>query len=145
MQILKIKTRRRRIGDFGERAARRYLWLHGYFVLAKNYVANGHEIDIIARRGRTLVFCEVKTRALKSVGGMEVTAASAVTPEKQRKIFSAANFFKGYKYRNFKMRFDVIEVYYENENRRDRVKRINHMLGAFDKDTAYGMPKERYN
>ncbi len=39
------------------------LRLRGYRVLARRYKVPVGEVDIVARRGRTLVFVEVKARA----------------------------------------------------------------------------------
>jgi putative endonuclease len=63
------------------------LWLQAqlYRVLARNYRIQGGEIDIIARRGRTIVFVEVKARA-----DLEA-AALALTPRKEKRVARAAN------------------------------------------------------
>lgn len=47
----------------GETWALVALMLKGYRPLARRYAAAGGEIDLIVRRGRTLVFVEVKARA----------------------------------------------------------------------------------
>lgn len=78
------------------RAARAYgltaetlatLWLRArlYTILERNYAVQGGEIDIVARRGGTIAFVEVKAR-----GALE-DAAIAITPQKQRRISRAAN------------------------------------------------------
>ncbi len=49
----------------GRRAERRVAWhyrLRGYRILARNVRAGGVELDLIVRRGRRLVFCEVKLK-----------------------------------------------------------------------------------
>jgi putative endonuclease len=63
------------------------LWLraHFYSILDRNYRIQGGEIDIVARRGRTIAFVEVKAR-----GDLE-EAAIAITPQKQRRVSRAAN------------------------------------------------------
>jgi putative endonuclease len=63
------------------------LWLRArlYKILARNYRAHGGEIDIVARRGRTIVFVEVKAR-----GALE-DAAIAITPQKQRRFSQAVS------------------------------------------------------
>ena len=48
MEILKIKTRNRRVGDFGETAAEKLLKRKKFKIIHRNYVAVDHEIDIIA-------------------------------------------------------------------------------------------------
>ena len=46
----------------GEARAAAYLARRGYRIVARNVRAGGVEIDIVARRGRLVVFAEVKTR-----------------------------------------------------------------------------------
>ena len=52
-----------RLGIRGEDAAARHLEAAGWRVLARNYRFGHREIDLIVRRGRTVAFVEVKTRA----------------------------------------------------------------------------------
>ncbi len=63
------------------------LWLRAqlFRILDRNYRVQGGEIDIIARRGRLIIFVEVKARA-----DLE-TAALAITPQKQRRIQRAVH------------------------------------------------------
>ena len=49
-----------RRGTEEERRAARHYRLRGYRILGTNVWAGGYELDLIARRGRRLVFCEVK-------------------------------------------------------------------------------------
>jgi len=51
-------------------------------VLARNWRTRDGELDLILRRGRTLVFCEVKTRTSDAFG----VPAEAVTRTKQARI-----------------------------------------------------------
>jgi putative endonuclease len=50
------------LGIFAERAAVLNLRLKGYRILACRYRVQGGEIDIVARRGDTIAFVEVKVR-----------------------------------------------------------------------------------
>ena len=86
MNILKILTERRKIGNFGERAAVSHLRRAGYKILGVNHVENDSELDIIAKDREFIIFAEVKTRRYGQDNPTEPRAASAVTPEKQRKI-----------------------------------------------------------
>jgi putative endonuclease len=52
-----------RRGRGAETLACWYLGLHGWRILARRARVNGGEVDIVARRGRTLAFVEVKARA----------------------------------------------------------------------------------
>ena len=49
-------------GAWGEDRAVLYLRLHGYRILERNFRCRQGEIDVIARRGETVAFVEVKLR-----------------------------------------------------------------------------------
>jgi putative endonuclease len=71
-------------GVLAERLAVLALRLKFYSILARRYRIRGGEIDIIARRGDTIAFVEVKTRSTLH------EASSAITPSKRRRISRAA-------------------------------------------------------
>lgn len=116
----------RRIGDLGEDLARGWLWAHGMKVLFRRYRARGGgEVDIIARDGDTLVFCEVKTR----VASPFARPASAVDREKQGLITRGANsWLRELGYVPVLIRFDIVEVILED----GEIPRINHLENAFN-------------
>jgi putative endonuclease len=76
-------------GAAAERRVRRHYQLRGYRVLASNVRAGGNELDLVVRRGRRLVFCEVKMRR----GGRFGDPLEAVGPEKTRRVRRAAEGF----------------------------------------------------
>jgi putative endonuclease len=76
-------------GAAAERRVRRYFRLRGYTVLGANVLAGGNELDVIVRRGRRLVFVEVKARSYEDFGD----AFEAVGPEKRRRVRRAAEAF----------------------------------------------------
>jgi putative endonuclease len=85
------RTRRRpppsrRLGPESERRVRRHYRLRGYRILAANAFAGRYELDLVVRRGRRLVFCEVKARSGPGYGD----PWEAVGPEKARRIEQAA-------------------------------------------------------
>ena len=57
----KEKNNRKTVGNY-EQAAGFYLEQHGYQILQYNYRCRIGEIDIVAKVGENLVFCEVKYR-----------------------------------------------------------------------------------
>jgi putative endonuclease len=67
------------------RAALRYRW-HGYRILGRNVWSGGYELDLIVRRGRHLVFCEVKAKTDATF----VDPVEMVSREKQRRLRQAA-------------------------------------------------------
>lgn len=69
---------RKRLGPEAERRVRRHYRLRGWGVLAANARAGGYELDLVVRRGRRLVFVEVKARSgtgfgdpLEAVGALK--------------------------------------------------------------------------
>ena len=76
-----------RRGRLAESAAALTLRLKGFRILARGYKVPVGEIDIIARRGRLVVFVEVKSRANVAA------AAEALTGRQRRRIDRAAHWF----------------------------------------------------
>ncbi len=69
-----------------ERRARRFYRLRGYRVLGTNVWVRGNELDLVLRRGRRLVFCEVKGKTGDRYGD----PLEMVDAEKQRRVRRAA-------------------------------------------------------
>jgi len=82
-------TAKRRLGDFGEAEARRYLEAEGWEWLAANWICPHGELDLVMRDGDEVVFVEVKTRRGEGSGRAE----EGVSPAKLRRVFLAAELF----------------------------------------------------
>ena len=135
MKILEILTPKRLLGNLGEDSAAKFLRKNGYRVLERNYVDEGYEVDIIARKQDILAFVEVKSRTIGHENPREPRPASAVTADKQRKILKVASRYKRRYGEGLKMRLDIIEVFFEEGKKKP--KEIKHLIGAFDANTAY--------
>ena len=72
----------RRLGERGEDRAAGWYRREGYEIVARNWRCRDGELDLIVRRGPTVVVCEVKTRSSLAYGH----PAEAVTPAKQQRI-----------------------------------------------------------
>lgn len=98
-------------GKYGEEIASKYLIKQNYVILERNYRTRLGEIDIIAKENKEIVFVEVKSRKSFRYG----RAVEAVNKTKQKHIKNTANFYL-YKNRlnNMQVRFDVIEIYFQN-------------------------------
>ena len=77
------------LGRTGEEAALASYRRAGFRLLAGNWRCAIGEIDLVLRRGRVLVFCEVKTRRSDGFG----SPFEAVTWKKQRKVRLLAEAF----------------------------------------------------
>lgn len=116
----------RRLGRWGEEQVAKYLRLRAYTILERNYACRLGEIDIIARRGRYIVFVEVKMRKDAAFA----QAREFVTPAKQRRIIATAQMYLSANDIELQPRFDVLEVY-APQGMEGRAK-IIHTENAFD-------------
>jgi putative endonuclease len=108
------------LGLSAESRAAMLLVAKAYRILARRWKTPFGEIDIVARRRRTLVFAEVKAR--DSID----QAAEAVTEQTKRRIIGAAELWLAHhpEHVNGEIRFDVILV--------APGKMPRHIVNAFD-------------
>jgi putative endonuclease len=97
-----------RRGRRAERRAAFWYRLRGYRILGRNVWAGGNELDVIARRGRRLVFCEVKEKTGSRFGD----PLEMVDVEKQRRLRRAAEAWLAHhpESRGLVVSFDVLAV-----------------------------------
>ncbi len=115
----KEQKNKRRIGGEYEKKAGAYLAGKGYRILQYNYRCRLGEIDLIARDGRCLVFCEVKYRTGRKSGD----PAEAVDAKKQRRISGGALYYlTEHGMTDALCRFDVVSICGEE---------IRHIKNAF--------------
>lgn len=112
------------IGKRGESAAARYLELRGYEILDRNWSCPAGEVDIVARDGDTVVFCEVKTRTNLEAG----LPSEAVDNEKRSRYEKiAAWYLRDYEFVDVPVQFDIIALLVVNEDR----ALVRHYCNAF--------------
>lgn len=98
---------KRELGSRYEQAVGYYLEQQGYEVLEYNYRCHLGEIDIIAKEGGTLVFCEVKYRKNSWQG----SSLEAVNEKKQRTIYKVAeHYLLTHHLKQVPCRFDVVGI-----------------------------------
>lgn len=117
----------RALGRIGEQIAALHLQASGLAILDRNWRhrAGGirGELDIVARDGAAVVFCEVKARRGRSTGG----PLAAVTPRKQAQLRRlAAAWLAGSGVRAAQVRFDVVGVCWPEPYRAE----IVHLRGV---------------
>jgi putative endonuclease len=113
----------RGVGQEWEDAAARHLQRAGYRILARNYRTRAGEIDFVAEDGATLCFIEVKARRTPAFG----PPAEAVTPEKQRRIWNAAQMYLRKARVRPVCRFDVVAI-----DASGSPARVDLLRGAFE-------------
>ena len=87
MRSVAQRQRSQRHGILAEYLALAYLILKGYRFVTSRYKTKLGEIDLIVRRGKTLVFVEVKARANRD------DAAHAVHAKNQSRVVQASQMF----------------------------------------------------
>ncbi|USQ75190.1 YraN family protein [Ornithinimicrobium cryptoxanthini] len=95
------------IGEYGEDLACEYLEGLGYEIVDRNWRCDQGELDIVARDGGCLVFCEVKTRRSTQFG----SPVEAVTVRKAMRLRRlAVSWLRAHSARVDEVRIDVIGV-----------------------------------
>lgn len=95
------------LGRYGEGLAVAHLTGLGYCILARNWRCDRGEIDIVARDGGVLVFCEVKTRSGTAYGA----PVEAVDRRKLGRLrVLAARWLSEVRPEPGETRFDVVSV-----------------------------------
>ncbi len=111
-----------RLGNRGEEIAADHLSERSYTILEKNWRSGRLEVDIIARKGNTVIVAEVKTRT----GSFVENLTEAVNKRKQQLLIRAANAYVNKFNLDVDVRFDIITVIFEG----DRF-RVTHIENAF--------------
>ena len=114
---------RTRFGLAGEELAADVLRRAGYQIVDRNYRCRAGEVDLVAMRRSTIVFCEVKTRVDDRYG----VPSEAVHRSKQGRLRKvAAHWLSERKPGAVEIRFDVVSVIV-----RDGRPEVTHIPDAF--------------
>jgi len=115
--------RRAALGARAEQMACDHLVAQGFAIVARNVRVGRLELDVIAQRGRLLVFCEVRSRSSDRI----MTPAQSIQPQKVHRVRSAAAaWLKQHPAPGRDIRFDAISVVFDRPE-----GRLNHLVGAF--------------
>ncbi|MGV6820023.1 MAG: YraN family protein [Parvularcula sp.] len=110
-----------RLGRLAEDYAALMLMLRGYRILDRRYRTRKGEVDLVAKKGKTLCFIEVKARPSLD------TARRAMSPQSEQRIAAAATLWIG-KHRRLSglaRRYDLVAV---------AGLRLQHVKDAFRPD-----------
>ena len=101
----------------------------GYGICDTNWRSGPYELDIVARKGDVLHFVEVKTRTGRDYG----LPREAVTPRKQQRIRTAAAQYLACYDLDCPVRFDVAEVYVDDDAvLQEQSAKIVYLEAAFE-------------
>ena len=114
-----------RLGARREELTAQFLESKGYAVETRNYRGAGGEIDLIVRRGDQVVFVEVKSSHVASLGSPE----DRVRHHKRRHLVRAARHYIRQAASGAEFRFDVVAIIGGTED-----PQITHFENAFQAD-----------
>lgn len=112
------RTDKRIKGDNKERFAEDYLLAKGWQLIERNFNCKAGEIDLIMKDDDYLVFVEVRYRETNEFGG----ALASITPNKQRKLHRAAEFYLLKHFNNSPPPCRIDAVGIEGDNRIEWIK-----------------------
>ena len=101
----------RELGRRGERRAAWFYRLRGYRIVARNVRSRSGEIDLVVRRGRTLVIAEVKTRQSMAAG----EGFDAVDRKKREQLIRLADHYIALMkepMKDVELRYDVLSLFW---------------------------------
>ena len=113
-------------GAWGEACAAAYLQKKGYRIVAKNFRTRYGELDLIATKGKYLVFVEVKTRKNDCFGA----AREFITPAKQQRLILTAELWLQRYPSELQSRFDAVEVYGVEGCAAPQMEHLEHIFEA---------------
>lgn len=115
---------RHRTGLQGEQIAEAYLVSCGYAIEARRFKLGRYDVDLVARRGNTVAFVEVKTRRTDGAG----SPLEAVGRRKRDRVGRvAAIWCLRYGRRHDEYRFDLVAI----TLRRGRAPQVEHVPDAW--------------
>lgn len=122
------KTVQQVMGKAGEAYAANWLQKQGYRVLARNWRCRYGEVDIIAQKGETVAFVEVKTRR----PGAMVSPLEAVNRTKQKRLIMTAQCWLRASKCRLQPRMDVAAVTAEEFKGQSLISGFDYYPSAFD-------------
>jgi putative endonuclease len=121
-------NRRSELGRLGEQLAAEHLVRRGFEIVERNYRTRWGELDIVAFDGRTLAFCEVKTRRMGPGGPGPLEAVRWRKRSRVRSMASSWLHERTERPHADRLRFDAIGVTFDLGG---RLVALEHLEGAF--------------
>jgi putative endonuclease len=97
----------RELGARGERRAAWFYRLRGYRIIERNARLPAGEIDLVVKRGATIVIAEVKTRQTKTAG----EGHEAVTRVKRERMIKLGDQYAA-RHPQARLRYDILSIHW---------------------------------
>jgi len=123
-----MPSQKRKFGDIGEEIAEKYLKNKGYAIIERNYLKPWGEIDLVVKKDRVLVFCEVKTREVKHVEHYLAEASvNRLKIKKLQKICETYLMERRLPYSQ-KWQIDVLAIAIDKEKKRAKIRHFGNAV-----------------
>lgn len=131
------KTQKRKFGDLGEDLAIRYLESRKYKVLERNYLKPYGEIDIVAKKGGSIYFVEVKSFKTKDYKGdwfshenSGIRAEDNLHTKKLKNLEKVISVYllENGEYSSLDIKFIAVVVEIDLLNKTAKIKKIENVL-----------------
>ena len=116
------------LGRLGEQLAAEHLIRRGFQIVERNYRTRWGELDIVAFDGRTLAFCEVKTRRAAGYAAAPIEAVGSNKRTRVRQMARRWLLERTHRPYADNLRFDAIGVTLALSG---RLVALEHLEGAF--------------
>jgi putative endonuclease len=121
------------VGVLGEELGCRYLKQKGYKILETNYCNASNrrmgEIDIVAQKGKDLVFVEVKTRSRSELLPDGIVPEASITPAKLHKLERiAAHYLSEKRLTSSAYHFDALAIIYDKATDKAFIRHLEHIF-----------------
>ncbi|MFC1463367.1 MAG: YraN family protein [Candidatus Brachytrichaceae bacterium NZ_4S206] len=114
-------AKRRDVGAWGEAIAAKHLAERGYVLRERNWRYGHGELDIVAERGDTIIFVEVRTRRSDAYGRPQET----LSPRKRAKLIATAQaYLDAHDLQDAQWQIDVIAIELDERNATSQLEHI---------------------
>lgn len=116
---------RQKVGELGEKLARKFLQKRGYHIRETNFRCREGEIDIVAQQEDYLVFVEVRTKSNLDFG----TPEESITKNKKEKLVSLAlSYISDHQDLPSLWRIDVVAVEVDQKGRTKHIELVENAI-----------------
>ncbi len=132
LHMKRFTSETQKIGQKGEKIAVMFLVKRGFTIIEQNYTRKCGEIDIVAKKGRTLHFVEVKTlrKVLSHVKRPEYSPFDNVGRKKLERFARACQMFIAERHvsRETPWQIDVVSVVLDTDTKEAKVTILENVI-----------------
>ena len=119
-----MKTEKRKLGDIGENVACMFLMKHGFEILDRNYLRKWGELDIVAKKGSTIHFVEVKSVSSET----SIRAEENMHPHKLKRLHRAIQTYLMENKLDLDCQLDLVVVKIDEKTRTAKAELLENII-----------------